>query len=128
MKQLWDDNAEENSWGIPLVDAYNAFNEIKCCTMMWSIRHLWAPAARFEFNTYHHLQKLVLHGHPDFDMSKEGVMQGDPLAMILYDLAVLPLILYLEKLISKLGDITNQLHKWFTDDSALGSFFDTIKK
>eukprot|EP00957_Ditylum_brightwellii_P061972 4703130-Ditylum_brightwellii.AAC.1 len=60
-------------------------------------------------------------------MSKEGVTQGDPLAMILYALAVLPLILLLEELISDLGDITEQLQKWFADDSALGSFFTTIK-
>eukprot|EP00957_Ditylum_brightwellii_P113778 8674407-Ditylum_brightwellii.AAC.1 len=57
-------------------------------------------------------------------MSKEGVTQGDPLAMILYALAVLPLILLLEELIS---DITEQLQKWFADDSALGSFFTTVK-
>eukprot|EP00957_Ditylum_brightwellii_P052802 4003356-Ditylum_brightwellii.AAC.1 len=48
--------------------------------------------------------------------------------MILYALAILPLDLHLEKLISVLGDITNQLQKWFADDSALGSFFATIKK
>eukprot|EP00957_Ditylum_brightwellii_P034745 2633785-Ditylum_brightwellii.AAC.1 len=46
-------------------------------------------------------------------MSKEGVAQGDPLAMILYALAVLLLILHLKELISTLGDITNQLQKWF---------------
>eukprot|EP00957_Ditylum_brightwellii_P140701 10717563-Ditylum_brightwellii.AAC.1 len=45
MRQLWDDNSEEDSWGILLVDARNAFNEINRRAMLWSVRHLWAPAA-----------------------------------------------------------------------------------
>eukprot|EP00957_Ditylum_brightwellii_P119106 9084361-Ditylum_brightwellii.AAC.1 len=65
MRQLWDDNSEEDSWGILLVDVRNAFNEINCRAMLWSVRHLWAPAARFAFNTYRHWRKLVLRGHPD---------------------------------------------------------------
>eukprot|EP00957_Ditylum_brightwellii_P084798 6447528-Ditylum_brightwellii.AAC.1 len=47
--------------------------------------------------------------------------------MILYALAVLPFILFQEELISDLEDITSQLQVWFADDSALGSFFATIK-
>eukprot|EP00957_Ditylum_brightwellii_P082604 6280473-Ditylum_brightwellii.AAC.1 len=60
-------------------------------------------------------------------MSKEGVTQGDPLAMILHALAVLPLILYLEEKISTLGDTASQLQKWFADDSAIGAFFQAMK-
>eukprot|EP00957_Ditylum_brightwellii_P100489 7660363-Ditylum_brightwellii.AAC.1 len=127
MKQLWDNNSEEDSWGILLVDAKNAFNKINHCAMLWSARYLWVPAARFAINIYYHWQKLVWRGHPDLVMSKEGVTQGDPIAMILYALDVLPLFLQLEELISTLEDITNQLQKWFDDDSALGSFFATIK-
>eukprot|EP00957_Ditylum_brightwellii_P041621 3152427-Ditylum_brightwellii.AAC.1 len=48
-------------------------------------------------------------------MKKEGMMQGDPIVMILYALAVLLLILHIKELISMLGDITNQLtiKTWF---------------
>eukprot|EP00957_Ditylum_brightwellii_P012882 973361-Ditylum_brightwellii.AAC.1 len=70
----------------------------------------------------------MMRGHPDLVFSKEGVTQGDPLAMILYALAVLPLILHLKDLILDLGDITSQLQKRFANDSALGSFFASIKQ
>eukprot|EP00957_Ditylum_brightwellii_P154518 11759329-Ditylum_brightwellii.AAC.1 len=64
MPHLWKEHNEEESWGILLVDTKNAFNEINQQVMLWDVQHL----------------------------SKEGVTQGDPLSMILYALAVLPII------------------------------------
>eukprot|EP00957_Ditylum_brightwellii_P139786 10652135-Ditylum_brightwellii.AAC.1 len=37
MKQLWDNNSEDDSLGILLVDAWNAFNKINHRAMLWSI-------------------------------------------------------------------------------------------
>eukprot|EP00957_Ditylum_brightwellii_P044177 3351839-Ditylum_brightwellii.AAC.1 len=82
MQEMWQANAEEDSWGILLVHARNAFNEINRRAMLWSICHLWPATAMFAFNTYRHWRKLVLRSHDNLVLSKERVTQGDPLAMI----------------------------------------------
>eukprot|EP00957_Ditylum_brightwellii_P025025 1893690-Ditylum_brightwellii.AAC.1 len=58
---------------------------------------------------YRHLRKLVLRGQDDLAMSKEGVTQDDPLSMILYTLALLPIIKVLEKLLELLPHLAKQL-------------------
>eukprot|EP00957_Ditylum_brightwellii_P021323 1608035-Ditylum_brightwellii.AAC.1 len=90
MNQLWSEHREEENWGILLMNAKNAFNQINRRVMLWEVRHLWATGSRFAFNTYCHWRKLVLRGQEEPILSKEGVTQGGPLFMILYALAVLP--------------------------------------
>ena len=51
-------------------------------------------SARFAFNCYHHSAQLIVRrvgGSCSVILSEEGVTQGDPLAMILYGLALAPL-------------------------------------
>eukprot|EP00957_Ditylum_brightwellii_P080075 6090082-Ditylum_brightwellii.AAC.1 len=83
---------EEESRDISLVDTKNVFNEINLGVMLWDMQHQWVAGARFIFNTYRHWHKLVLYRQDDLVVSKEGVTQGDTLSMILYALAVLPII------------------------------------
>eukprot|EP00957_Ditylum_brightwellii_P018219 1372710-Ditylum_brightwellii.AAC.1 len=85
--------------------------------MLWNVRHTWIAGSWFALNMYRHWRKLVLRGHNDLMMSKEGVTQGDLLAMILYALDVLPIILHLEKFITEMDITEAQLQKWFADDS-----------
>eukprot|EP00957_Ditylum_brightwellii_P143302 10917853-Ditylum_brightwellii.AAC.1 len=127
-KQMWDDHAEEDGWGILLVDAQNAFNRVNMHAMLWNVQHSWASGTHFSFNTYKHWSKLVLHGHKDLVFGKEGVTQGNPLAMILYALALLPVIVVLEMLLDDLTYAIKQLQKWFADDSSLAGFFEAIGK
>eukprot|EP00957_Ditylum_brightwellii_P053767 4073004-Ditylum_brightwellii.AAC.1 len=94
--------------------------------MLWDVRHLWAMGARFAFNTYRYWRKLVQKGQDDLVMSKEGVMQGDPLSMILYVLVVLPIIKVLNKLLEVLPYLVKQLQEWFADDLGLAGFFEAI--
>ena len=58
------------------------------------MRHRVAKLSRFSFNCYRHEIRLVCR-QPGDDalilLSKEGVTQGDPLAMALYGIALLPL-------------------------------------
>ena len=92
----WAQHSQEEDWGFLLIDARNAFNEENRKAMLWAIRHKWTSGAQFTYNCYHHWATLVVRNTEDgsghFLHSKEGVTQGDPLAMITYGIRVLPLI------------------------------------
>eukprot|EP00957_Ditylum_brightwellii_P197877 15074475-Ditylum_brightwellii.AAC.1 len=97
---MWDDHTKEDGWRILLVDARNAFNEVNRQAMLYK----------------------------DLVFSKEGVTQGDQLAMILYALALLQVIAVLEMLLDGLTYAIKQLQKWFADDYALAGFFEATDK
>ena len=96
MRVLWEEHQTEEDWGFLLIDARNAFNEENRTAMLWAVRHEWHSGAQFNFNCYRHWATLVVRdirdGSGHFLHSKEGVTQEDPLAMITYDIGVLPLI------------------------------------
>ena len=103
---LWDENSSTEEWGFLLVDAKNVFNKINRVGMLWTVRHLWPSGARFSFNFYRHWSSLVFrngNGTASILHSREGVMQGDPLAMIAYGIGILPLIKNIER---EIPDIT----------------------
>jgi hypothetical protein len=73
----------------------NGFNELKRYQMLWNVRHLWPKGSRLAFNTYRHFN-LVIVRRGDGKLahvirSEDGLSQGDPLAMALYGVALLPL-------------------------------------
>ena len=75
--------------------ARNAYNEENRTDMLWAVRHKWPSGTRFALNCYRHWATLVIRsgdGMGHFLHRKEGVTQGDPLAMIEYGLGILPLI------------------------------------
>ena len=62
--------------------------------MLWTVCHLWQAGARFAFNCNRRSAQLILRQHHapcHILLSQEGVTQGDPLSMILYGLALVPL-------------------------------------
>ena len=72
--------------------------------------------SRFTFNCYRHQIRLVCRqpgGEPEIILSQEGVTQGDPLAMVLYGIALLPLA---EALRMEFPDV---LQPWYVDDAAM---------
>eukprot|EP00957_Ditylum_brightwellii_P003246 247310-Ditylum_brightwellii.AAC.1 len=83
MDDLWSDYGDNKEWGILLVDARNVFNKLNCMALLWHVRHLWPAGSRNSFNTYQHWKILVFHCSENLH-SKEGMTQGNPLAMILY--------------------------------------------
>eukprot|EP00957_Ditylum_brightwellii_P138583 10563101-Ditylum_brightwellii.AAC.1 len=90
MGSLWEEFGEEEGWGILLEDARNAFNKLNRKAMLWHVCHYWPLGCRYAFNIYR------LRGAEEVVYSKEGVTQGDPMAMFLYALGVLPIILQLK--------------------------------
>ena len=96
MQLLWEQHKQEENWGFLLIDAQNAFNSQNHYQMLWVVQHKWPSGAQFTFNCYQHWVTLIIHygdGLAAFDVkSKEGIMQGDPIAMVCYGIGVLPLI------------------------------------
>jgi hypothetical protein len=88
------DDEEEDPHLVLLVDAPNGFNELGRKAALWTVRHKWVAGARFAFNCYRHSATLILRrpGRPDSYtlQSREGVTQGDPLATVIYGLAIAP--------------------------------------
>ena len=110
--------------GFLLIDARNAFNEDNQTAMLWDVWHEWPSGVQFTFNCSRHWDTLVVRetgdGSGHFLHSKEGMTQGDPLAMIAYGIGVLPLIRELQN-----------AHPWFTqtwyaDDMGAGGMFQQI--
>ena len=99
-----------------LVDAANGFNNLSRYSMLWTVRHRCPKLARFAFNCYRHEIRLVCR-RPGMEalilLSKEGVTQGDPLAMALYGIALLPLAEILRK------QCPEVLQPWYADDAAM---------
>ena len=80
--------------------------------------HEWPSGTQFTFNCYCHWATLVVRNTEDgsghFLHSKEGMTQGDPLAMIAYGIGVLPLIRVLKK------DHPQVSQPWYADDEGAG--------
>ena len=93
MRVLFEEHQEEEDCGFLLVDARNAFNEENRTSMLWDFRNECRSGAQFIFNCYRHWSTLVVRdigdGSVHFLHSKEGLTQGDPLAMIAYGIGVL---------------------------------------
>ena len=92
--------------------------------MLWAVRHEWRSGTQFTFNCCRHWAALLVRetgdGSGHLLHSKEGVPQGDPLAMISYGIMVLPLIRELR------GSHPCVTQPWYADNSGAGGEFTTI--
>ena len=108
-----------------LVDARNGFNELSRKAAMWTLRHLWPNGSRFAFNCYKHASILVLRNRgkaSEFILSREGVTQGDPISMVVYGLALVPLAKSIR------SAVPNLIQPWYADDVALSGRCSDIAK
>eukprot|EP00978_Attheya_sp_CCMP212_P001429 scaffold3002_cov64-Attheya_sp.AAC.2 len=125
MRHIWEEDKMEEEWGFLLVDARNAFNEGNRIAMLWTVRHIWPSGARFLFNVYRHWSTLIIRGVDGKALgilSREGVTQGDPIAMVAYGLMMLPLIKQLKR---EHPDVSQP---WYADDAGAGGKFTAIRK
>ena len=124
MNHMWKSLEAEEGVGFLLVDARNAFNEMNREHMLWVIRHEWPQGARFAFNCYRFWATLLVRGKNGQGttlLSKEGVTQGDPLAMIAYGIGLLPLIRHQKQFVSTLHQ------SWYADDASAAGKLELIR-
>ena len=90
MRSIFQDS---NTEGCLLVDASNTFNRKAA---LHNISILCPPLSLILINTYRAPVRMIVVGSGEI-LSTEGTTQGDPLAMAMYAVAILPLIHKLRK-------------------------------
>ena len=106
MSSLYDSQTTE---AILLVDANNAFNSLNREVALRNIQHLCPSLSVVLINTYREDIELFVDGATL--LSTEGTTQGDPLAMAMYGIGILPLIKKLQTC-----DVTQT---WYADRNML---------
>ena len=92
--------------GVLLIDADNAFNRINRKAILHNIQYI-CPIFKYAIiNTYRVPSRIFVLGGMEM-LSQEGTTQGCPLAMVMYALALVPLV-------DQLQGICKQV--WFADD------------
>ena len=102
---------EDNTDGILMIDASNAFNNLNRRVALYNIQYTCPAIAKSLINCYRKSSCLFVGGK--MLLSNEGTTQGDPLAMVMFGLATVPMI---ERLKSP-----NTVQCWFADDGAAGA-------
>jgi len=106
---VWSNFLLDNTEGILLVDASSAFNAFNCIMALHNIRHICPPLATIPINCSRSHATLFMS--TDVLFSQEGTTQGDPYAMPMYALAILPLIAWLP---------SDVFQVWYADDACAG--------
>ena len=115
----------DDSDGLLLVDASNAFNSLNRPAALWNCRVLWPRCSRFLFNSCRGYAVILLKGLLSGKLlvlhSQEGTTQGCPLTMLMYAIGILPLVSRLKN---------PELHKknWHAEDSACAASLLRIKE
>ena len=95
MRHVFQDT---NTEAVLLVDATNAFNSLNRQVALQNVLHLCPSIAPAIVNTYTYRADAQLFVDGEVIYSSEGTTQGDPLAMVMYAIATLPLIHKLDEL------------------------------
>ena len=82
--------------------------------MLWTVAHRCPKSSRFAFNCYRHFPQLLARvpgdRTPKIILSKEGVTQGDPMAMPLYGISVAVLSEQLNR------EFPSSMQFWYAND------------
>ena len=87
---MWEIFANEGTEGILLVDASNALNSLNRHAALLNMFHLCPPLVTILTNTYCSASHLYIDGSSL--LLQEGTTQGDPLAMPMYAISIIPVI------------------------------------
>lgn len=105
--------AEEETDGILLIDASNAFNQMNRSVALHNIQITCPEMSQYIINTYRKSSRLFISGGGEI-LSQEGTTQGDPLAMPWYSINTSIMIQSLSLSIPDVKQV------WLADDSAGG--------
>ena len=83
--------AENENYGILQIDASNAFNSLNRRVTLHNMQILCPEFATYTFNCYQSPARLFVDGGKEIK-SKEGTTQGDPIAMAMYAIGIVPLL------------------------------------
>ena len=114
MRQVFESAETE---AVLLVDASNAFNSLNRQAALRNVHRHCPSISKVLINTYREDVQLFIDG--ETLLSQEGTTQGDPLAMAMYAIAIIPLIHQL------VDEETKQV--WFADDAKAGGNLDSLK-
>ena len=88
MKDIFE---EEETDGLLLVDASNAFNSLNREALLHNIKYICPPMAQYVNNCYGKPSRLIITGGKEIP-SAEGKTQGDPFAKPVYAIGVVPFL------------------------------------
>jgi hypothetical protein len=113
---------DDESDGILLIDADNAFNRINRAVALRNMQYICPAMKHVLINFYRSPTRIFMNGDGFFELlSQEGTTQGCPLAMAMYALALVPLSKHLQPICKQVWyaddatgcDSLEKLHKWF---------------
>ena len=103
---LRDQYSKTSADAVLLIDAENAFNSLNRKLALKNIENTCPSLLTAIKNSYSNPSKLFVNKKTIY--SQEGTTQGDPLAMAMYGLAIIPLI--------KRLSVDDVIQKWYADD------------
>ena len=117
MHQIFD---QEDTEAILLIDAANAFNCVNRNVFLHNIGIVCPEMAIYVKNCYYLPSRLFIIGGYEIK-SSEGTTQGDPIAMAIYAIAIIPLIMMIIEATSHLPSTRTRVVAYADDFSAAGS-------
>jgi hypothetical protein len=113
---------EDQSDGILLIDADNAFNRVNRAVALRNMQYICPAMKHVLINFYRSPTRIFMNSDGFFELfSQEGTTQGCPLAMAMYALALVPLSKHLQPLCKQVWyaddatgcDTLERMHTWF---------------
>ena len=111
---------EENTEAVLLVDAANAFNSLNRDVFLHNVSIVCPAIAIYVHNSYAIPSRLFVLGGCEIK-SVEGTTQGDPIAMAVYAIAIIPLILMILEITADLPENDTKLAAYADDFTAAGN-------
>ena len=101
---------DDQSDGILLIDADNAFNRVNRATALWNVQFTCPAMKHILINFYRSPSWIYMKGEGGCCklQSREGTTQGCPLAMAMYAIALSPLLKHLQPMCKQV---------WYADDA-----------
>ena len=121
MRTIYEDQSGE---AVLLVDTSNAFNSINKNVFLHNVEVICSSVARYVKNCYSVNSRLFIISSGEIQ-SMEGTTQDDPAAMVIYAVAIIPLILMLVEI--RMQDNNHTKAAAYADDLTVAGPIDQIR-